>query len=478
MKELNNLIEHVVARVSANLRDPGLDVSQYVRNQIPMDSHAMYYGFYALTHQHPLSFSFKHSSLAGTYFLGKTEVELSVVYKCDIRGDELKRKGTVVDMHGAKLRLFQDERISIRHSFLVKTLVHNNSHDPENVEIFKILNTIALQYSNIHGTPVEGCIIEPFATVDLSSCHNCIVGAFAYVQGGELSGRRIEPGHILIENPGVFSINYQHSPEVLEKYLTLDENHRPSGVFMDFCEARKHDFEPVYNAAQPEIPVEFPDTSFVSHYSLIRGDCAIGNNVMVCQRAYVENSRLGDGSNAQENCYIINSNYEGMNVTAHGGKVINADLGQGTFTGFNSFVYGREKARVTIGKDCVTMPHTIIDAEEPIGIPDGSLIWGYIRTQADVATNTVLLSEISKQTRFEQGGLVAEGDLAAFVEGFAHRIQHILEENGAYFDAGDPDRTAGHAQKTQDVGYNTVQAYMGGDLKGLCPTMRIEPLIP
>lgn len=476
MKELNNLIDHVVDRVSANLRDPDLDVARYVTDLIPADSHALYYAFYALTPEHPISFNFTHSSLAGTYFLGKTEVKLSVVYKSDIRGDELKKKGTVVDINDVKLKLFQDEHISIRHSFLMKTLVHNNSHDAENVEIFKILNTVALHYANIHGTSVEGCLIEPFATVDLSTCHNCIIGAFAYVQAGDLSGEKVDPGHIWIEKPGVFKINFQHDQDVLDKYIRLDENGRPSGVFMDFCEGRKTDFEPVYNAAQPEIPVEVPEPSFVSHYSLIKGDCAIGNNVMVCQRACVENSRLGDGSNAQENCYIINSNYEGMNVTAHGGKVINADLGRKTFTGFNSFVHGREDARVTVGQRCVIMPHTIIDAEEAISIPDDCLIWGCIRFQKDVETNTVSLEEFRTMDRFEQGGLTFEGDAAAFVDGFAHRIEHILEENGAYYD-GSPE-TAGHAQKTQDVGYNTIQSYMGGELKGLCPTISITPLIP
>jgi carbonic anhydrase/acetyltransferase-like protein (isoleucine patch superfamily) len=474
VKQLNNLIKDIVNRITANLREPDMKVGEYVDGLIPHDSHSIYYAFYALTTEHPLSFQFTHSSLAGTYFLGKCEVELSVVYKSDIRGDELKKKGTVVKVNGADLELFQDERISIRHSFLVKTLVHNNSHDAENVEIFRILNTLSLHYANIHGTSVEGCYIAPFATVDLCTCRNCIVGDFSYVQAGDLSGERIEPGRIWIRQPGVFELNYQHDRNVLDKFISMDANKRPKGVFMDFCESHKAEFEPVYNAAQPEIALEIPDTSFVSHYSVVKGDCAVGENVLVAQRAFIDNSRLGDGSNAQENCYIINSNYEGMNVTAHGGKVINCDLGRKTFTGFNSFLHGTEGARVKVGRNCVIMPHTIIDAVEPIEIPDGSLVWGYIRTQEDLKNNTIALEEFSKRNSLSLGRMSFTGDAEAFVNGFAHRIEHILEENGAYFD-GSPE-TAGHAQKTQEVSYNTVQAYMGGEYKGLCPTMLIKPL--
>ncbi|MDY6810768.1 MAG: hypothetical protein SW127_17395, partial [Actinomycetota bacterium] len=37
---------------------------------------------------------------------------------------------------------------------------------------------------------------------------------------------------------------------------------------------------------------------------------------------------LGKGANAQEQCYIINSHLEGFDITAHGAKIIEADLGK------------------------------------------------------------------------------------------------------------------------------------------------------
>ncbi len=476
MKTLSKLLDHIVARVNINLRYPGFDARQYIEGQIPLDSHALYYAFYALTTQHPLSFKFTYSSLAGTYFLGRTEIDHSVLYKSDIRGDELKRKGDIVDINSHKVRLFADERIAIRHSFLVKTLVHNNSHDPENVEVFKILNTLSMQYANIHGTSVEGCFIGPFATVDLSTFRSCSIGAYSYVQAGELTGKHVDPGCVWIRLPGAFEFSYRHDPVVLGKYITLDADNRPQGLFMDFVENRKEDFESVYTAVHPVISCAIPDEAYANPYAVYKGQNALGENVLVAQRAYIEDSTLGDGSNAQENCYIINSTYEGLNVTAHGGKVINSDLGRKTFVGFNSFVHGTPEARISIGRNCIVMPHTIIDAAEPINVPDDHLVWGYISTPEDLEFNSISLKELGQAKSLSLGRMEFQGSGAKFVEGFQHRIEHILEANGAYYD-GSPE-TAGHAQTTQQVSFNLMQAYHDSDMRGMCPNMTIGPIDP
>ncbi|MCK7505454.1 MAG: hypothetical protein MZV70_16145 [Desulfobacterales bacterium] len=71
-----------------------------------------------------------------------------------------------------------------------------------------------------------------------------------------------------------------------------------------------------------------PKTSSLSRYAVIKPKTRIGANVLVAQRAYVENSILGKGSNAQENCFIINSHLKGNNVTAHGAKLINTRSGR------------------------------------------------------------------------------------------------------------------------------------------------------
>ncbi|MFW5486920.1 MAG: transferase [Desulfovibrio sp.] len=476
MKTLSKLLDHIAERVNVNLRYPGFDARRYIEGQIPLDSHALYYAFYALTTQHPLYFKFKYSSLAGTYFLGRAEVDHSILYKSDIRGDELKRKGDIVDIHGHKVRLFDNERIAIRHSFLVKTLVHNNSHDPENVEVFKIHNTLSMQYANIHGTSVEGCFIGPFATADLSTFRSCSIGAYAYVQAGELMDRRVDPGCVWIRMPGTFEFTYRHDPETLAKYITAGPDNRPQGLFMDFVESRKEDFESVYTAVHPVISCAVPDEAYANPYAVYKGENAVGENVLVAQRAYIENSSLGDCSNAQENCYIINSTYEGLNVTAHGGKVIDADLGRKTFVGFNSFVHGTPEARIKIGRNCIVMPHTIIDAKEPIQIPDNQLIWGHIETMEDLELNSIALEELAHSKSLSLGNMQFQGSGAKFVEGFQHRIEHILEANGAYYD-GSPE-TAGHAQKTRQVSFNLMQSYHDSDMRGMCPDMTIAPIDP
>ncbi|MBI9081177.1 MAG: transferase, partial [Pseudodesulfovibrio sp.] len=178
MDKLDALFDHISSRVNVNLMPMGIDIAPLLKNTIPRDRHLLYYAFYAMTTDHPLSFQFTNSNLGGTYFLGKTRVDRSVLYKSDIRGDELKSKGDIVEFNGVKTKLFYDEVISITNSFLVKTLVHNNSKNPEIPEIFRILNTVAMHFSNIHGTTTEGVYLGPFATADLSTLHNCVVGDF------------------------------------------------------------------------------------------------------------------------------------------------------------------------------------------------------------------------------------------------------------------------------------------------------------
>lgn len=475
MEQLNKLIEHIVGRVNINLREPLVDVGPYVRNLIPKDSFSLYYAFYSITATHPLKFHFRHSSVGGTYFLGKCEVDHSILYKSDIRGDELKRKGSTVNISGNDIKLRDDEIISVRDSYLMKTLVHNNSHDPENLEKFKIANTVSLHYANIHGTSVEGCFLEPFSTVDLMVCHDCAIGAFSYIQAGELSHRRINPGKVWVKVPGLFEFKYYYPEEVLKKYIRM-ENSRPVGYLVDFFEDKKEDFVPIYSAVQTENTIEAAGAA-VSPYAVIKGACSVDKNVLVAQRSYLDGAKLGPGSNAQENCYIINSTYEGYDVTAHGGKVIYSNLGKHVFVGFNSFVNGKINAKITIGSNSIVMPHTIIDAEEPLNIPENHVVWGYITKQEDLELQSLSLDNFSAiKGQFQLGNMTFEGLGAKFVDAFRHRINHILEENGAFYDGS--EETKGHAQKTQDISFNILQPYPEGELKGLYPELAINPLEP
>ncbi len=476
MYQLEKLIDRIIDRVNINLRKletPALDVGPYVRRLIPLDQFVRFYAFYGLTLHHPIHFQFNQSSIAGSYFLGKCTVDHSVLYKSDVRGDELKSKGDIFVSEDLEIPLHADEVIRIRDSYLIKNLVHNFSHDPESPEVFFIRNTASMHYANIHGSPVEGSFLGPFSTIDLTRVHDCAVGAYAYVQTGDLDHTIIDPGQILVRSGDAFKFMYRFPQDVLKKYIHLEAGENPTGIFMDFVEERKSDFEKVFEVVHSASPIPVPESTSLSRYSVVVGETRIGENVLVAQRAYIEDSWLGDGSNAQENCYIIHSRFEGRNIAAHGGKVIHAKLGHKVFVGFNSFLRGNPECELRIGAGSIVMPHTIIDLEEPLEISEGMLVWGYIRNREDLEIHSMQLEKMAAvEDKIQMGAMSFEGSGLRFVKAFASRIEHILEANGAYSD-GTQDR--GHAQKAHIISFNTIQPYPEGVLKGICPTIDICP---
>ena len=473
MKQLEKLIDRIINRVNINLREPAFDVRPYIQDVIPMQQFGKFYAFYGLTSHHPLYFRFNHSSLAGSYFLGKCMVDYSVLYKSDIRGDELKSQGDIHRYRNLDIPLHDDEVIHIKDSFLIKTLVHSFSHDPENLEEFLIQNTVALNYANIHGSTVEGCFLGPFSSVDLTTLHDCVIGTFAYVQVGELSHQLVEAGKVWIQNGDLFDFQYTLPEEILKAYVNFRPGQIPKGIFMDFIERCKPDFQQVFDDVHVKPPVKVPKGAALNPFAVVKGRTSIRRNVLVAQRAYLENAHLGRGANAQENCYILDSHLEENDVTAHGGKIICAVLGSKVFVGFNAFLHGRKENPLTIGAGCIIMPHTIIDLEEPLEIPAGHLVWGHIKNRRDLKEHSLPLDKVSTIKKgFSLGGMQFQGSGAAFVQAFQNRIDHILEANGAFFDGS---RNRGHAQKNQDISFNTIQPYSTGILKGLYPTIEIRP---
>ena len=475
MKKIEALIDRIIQRVNINLRELEFDVNPYIaginlKNQLPK-----FYAFYGITPHHNLSFKFINSSLAGSYFLGKSKIDHSILYKSDIRGDELKSKGTTYQYKNHKIPVYDDEEIQITDSILIKTLVHNFSHNPENLEIFPIKNTISTHFTNIHGSSTEGCFLGPFSTVDLTTIHDCVVGEFSYIQVEELAHQKVSPGTIRVCYKDNFDFHYQFSKEVLKKYIDFDSKNLPTGLFMDFVENRKVDFENVFEVINREHPVSIPKNTALDRHAVVRGQTKIGENVLVAQRAYLEDASLGKGANVQENCYIINSHLEGYDITAHGAKIINSRLGEKIFIGFNSFVRGKIDKPLIIGDGCIVMPHTIIDLEEPLIIPSGFIVWGYIKNAEDLKLNGMPLESFSNiKNEFKLGNMNFKGNGNIFIDAFKERIDHILHANGAFFDISD-NNTGGHAQKNQDISFNTIQPYPGGDLKGIYPTMEINP---
>jgi len=472
MKELVKLFDRIIQRVNINLRELEFDVNPIVNKLIPTAQMTKFYAFYGITPHHPLNFVFKHSNLSGSYFLGRCRVTNSLLYKSDIRGDELKKNGDLFQYQGFNIPVSQDEEIHIDDSFLIKTLVHNFSHDPETLERFFIRDTVSTHYANIHGSPSAGCFMGPFSTVDLTTMRDCVIGAYAYVQAGEISHLNVDPGTVWVRQPGVFNFMYRYPRGQLNDYIYFSDG-PPRGVFMDFVEDRKEAFQRVFEVVNIENQVAVPGSASLDRFAVIKPKTSIGENVLVAQRAYLQNSTLGKGANAQENCYIINSHLRGNNVTAHGAKIIDADMGNDVFVGFNSFLRGRPDARLTIGKESIVMPHTIIDIRKPMMVPPGTLVWGLVRNAEELKTNSMGLKDFSKiDNRICKGNLLFEGSGSSFVTAFKERIHHILEANGAFYN-GNINR--GHAQRNQNISFNTIQPYPEGEKEGMYPTIIIEP---
>jgi carbonic anhydrase/acetyltransferase-like protein (isoleucine patch superfamily) len=473
MKELIRLYQRVVQRVNIKLRHLKFDINPYAAHLIATDQMTNFYAFYGITTDHPLDLRFENSALAGSYFLGKCGVVNSLLYKSDIRGDELKRAGQSVSFKDFTLSLTEDEKIEIQDSILVKTLVHNYSHDPETPEKFYIRNTLSMDYANIHGAPSDGCFLGPFATVDLTTMRDCAIGAYSYIQAGEISHLNVGPGTIWVNSPGTFNFFYEHPREELEKYIRLSSDKIPLGILIDFIDEREENFQRIFDFVNLTEISSVPETASLDRYAVVLPNFKINDNVLVSQRAYIENSSLGKGANAQENCFIVNSNLAGHNVTAHGAKIFEAELGTGVFTGFNSFLHGRKNARLRVGKDAIIMPHTIIDIEEPLEIPQAHMVWGLVRNKEELALNSLPLERLMQVDGvFSQGRMHFEGNGQQLVQAFKDRIHHILEVNGAFFEDG---KNAGHAQKNQKLSLNTIQPFQFGPLEGMYPDIRILP---
>ncbi len=473
MKALESLFNRIVQRANINLRELAYDVNPYIRNLIPLNQLVKFYAFYGITPHHPLDLEFRHSNLAGSYFLGKCRVNNAILYKSDIRGDELKKRGDLFKYQDLNIRVSEDEGFQIEDSFLIKTLVHNNSHDPETLEKFFITNTVSAHYANIHGSPTDGSFLGPFATVDLTTMNDCVIGAFSYIQAGEIGHMKIDPGTVWVRNPGVFNFLYRYPQDRLREYIHFSPGRRPQGVLIDFVEERKASFQHVFDRVNLEHLVQVPKTASLDRFAVAIPEIRISENVLVSQRAFLQNAWLGKGANAQENCYIINSRLEGLNVTAHGAKIIQADLGRKVFVGFNSFLRGGPDCKLTVGRQSIIMPHTIIDIDKPLAIPDGHLVWGLITGPQDLAANSIALDEFAAVNgSFARGGMFFEGRAEEFVAAFRDRIDHILEANGAFYDGR---QYRGHAQKNQNISFNTIQPYPEGALEGLYPTIVIQP---
>ncbi len=103
----------------------------------------------------------------------------------------------------------------------------------------------------------------------------------------------------------------------------------------------------------------------------------------------------------------------------------------------------------------------------------GKLLYYQLTNPTDLNHNGMALKDFSKiDGGLVHGNMTFEGHGAGFVCAFRDRIHHILEANGAFFNGTD---NPGHAQKNQNISFNTIQPYTDGELEGLFPTISIQP---
>jgi hypothetical protein len=122
------------------------------------------------------------------------------------------------------------------------------------------------------------------------------------------------------------------------------------------------------------------------------------------------------------------------------------------------------------------MPHTIIDIREPLSIPAGQFGVGIDqRCHRSCEQTAFRIQEFAGiNGKFNKGEHVLRRRRSRLYRRLSRiRIHHILEANGAFCDA---KKTRGHAQKNQNISFNTIQPYPEGDQrKVLYPTIIIRP---
>jgi hypothetical protein len=136
-------------------------------------------------------------------------------------------------------------------------------------------------------------------------------------------------------------------------------------------------------------------------------------------------------------------------------------------------VISLENAKIKIGQGSVVMPHTIIDSDEPIEIPEYQLVWGYIGSSEDLKNHSISFSDLGKiKGELRVGRMIFNGNGVAFVNAYKTRINRILLANGSFFQN---EENRGHAQDDQNISFNTIQPYRTGENTGLYPSIRIKP---
>ena len=95
-----------------------------------------------------------------------------------------------------------------------------------------------------------------------------------------------------IRYPEEFNFLYRYPVDQLNNYIYFAARTPPQGIFMDFVEDRKEAFQRIFSTVDVESSVSVPDSASLDRYSVVKPKTHIGENVLVAQRAYLQNSWL------------------------------------------------------------------------------------------------------------------------------------------------------------------------------------------
>ncbi len=303
------------------------------------------------------------------------------------------------------------------------SMVH--CHAPSKTDLaVRIKNSTAQKGALYHGIVGDNVNLGAFGVIDLANATNVTIGCRGYLWQKNVSDTALNDGDVRI------------------KFNDFEFNHTIAGGNKDILEKyneKQLDIREKYHSAlHEENTCTFLETGEDCHtddYACLEGEIGVGQNANITPHAVVINSKLGFGSNAQENTILINTVFGDRVIGAHGATILNGKVGDNSLMMFNVYSdnasYG---ANTVLGANSI---HDFSGLNEKVELEGGRLYFGYATNKEEAIENSVTFDEIKTMP----GG-------QDFVEGLVNRMNNsILKGNGAdYVPGGEP----GLAQKYND----------------------------
>ncbi|MCG8636680.1 MAG: hypothetical protein MI863_22800 [Desulfobacterales bacterium] len=303
------------------------------------------------------------------------------------------------------------------------SMVH--CHAPSKTDLaVRIKNSKAGKGSLYHGIVGDNVNLGAFGVIDLANATNVTVGCRGYIWQKDISDITLNDGDVVIRFE---DFEFKHTiaggnKDILDKYNQKQLDLR----------------EKYYSAILRENTPTSLDTGDDSHtndYACLEGEIGVGQNANITPNAVVINSRLGFGSNAQENTILISTTFGDRVIGAHGATILNGKVGSNSLMMFNAYSDNASYGDSTVL--CANSIHDFSTSDERVELEGGRLYFGYAASKEEALQNSVTFDQIKAMP----GG-------QAFFDGLVNRMNNsILKGNGAdYVPGSEP----GLAQKYND----------------------------